>query len=274
MHSNNPVLSRASGFNGRPGGYDTPAPSAAQLEDMYAAPPAGPLLTGRMTYDDVVVKTGIMFAVLLGTAVISWQTQGRFALIGAIVGLVLGLVNAFKKNPSPPLMLAYAAFQGLFVGGISFMFENMVVSTNADGTSVTMSGIVAQAVIGTLGVFAVALWAYRSKRIRVTPKFQRGVMIALGGYLIFVVFNLIAQLTGLADGTFGFRSGFLGIAIGLFAIALAAFVLILDFDFIENGVKSGMPAKFAWTAAFGLTVTLVWLYVEILRLLAILRGGD
>ncbi|MGH3926442.1 MAG: Bax inhibitor-1/YccA family protein, partial [Pseudonocardiaceae bacterium] len=161
---------------------------------------------------------------------------------------------------------------GLFVGGISFAFENMQVGTRADGTAITLDGIVAQAVLATLAVFAVSLWAYRSKKIRVTPKFQRGVMIALGGYLVFVVVNLLFQIFGSSDSPFGFRQGIFGILIGLFAVGLAAFCLILDFDFIEQGVKNGLPAKFAWTAAFGLTVTLVWLYIEMLRLLAILRG--
>jgi uncharacterized YccA/Bax inhibitor family protein len=137
-----------------------------------------------------------------------------------------------------------------------------------------LDGIVAQAVLATLAVFAVSLWAYRSKRIRVTPRFQRGVMIALGGYLVFCLVNLLFQVFGSSDSVFGFRTGIFGVLIGLFAVGLAAFCLILDFDFIEKGVQQGIPAKFAWTAAFALTVTLVWLYIEVLRLLAILRGGE
>lgn len=265
MQSNNPVFSRAEGFNGRHATYDAATPTAQELQDMYAAPPAGPLQTGRMTYDDVVVKTGITFAVLLAGAVVGWFYPG-LAFVGLIVGLVLGLVNAFKRNPSPALILAYAAFEGLFVGGISQVFEGMQVGDS------TLDGIVAQAILGTLGVFVAALWAYRSGRIRVTPKFQRGVMIALVGYAIFCVVNLLAQVFGWAGGTFGFRDGIVGILIGLFAVGLAALCLVLDFDFIEKGVQAGLPAKFAWTAAFGLTVTLVWLYIEMLRLLAILRG--
>jgi uncharacterized YccA/Bax inhibitor family protein len=97
-------------------------------------------------------------------------------------------------------------------------------------------------------------------------------MIALIGYLVFCVVNLLFQVFGSSDSPFGFRQGLFGILIGLFAVGLAAFCLILDFDFIEQGVRNGLPARFAWTAAFGLTVTLVWLYIEMLRLLAILRG--
>lgn len=265
MQSNNPVFNRAEGFNGRHASYDAVAPTAEELQNMYAAPSATPLQTGRMTYDDVVVKTGITFGVLLAGAVIGWLNPG-LVWIGLIVGLVLGLVNSFKREPSPALILAYAAFEGVFVGGISFVFENMTVG----GSS--LNGIVAQAVLATLAVFVAALFAYRSGKVRVTPKFQRGAMIALGGYLVFCVVNLLAQVFNWTDSPFGFRDGWLGVLIGLFAVGLASVMLILDFDFIEKGVKAGLPAKFAWTAAFGLTVTLVWLYIEMLRLLAILRG--
>ena len=268
MQSRNPVFNRTPGFGGgQQAGYGTVAPSTEQLEEMYSAPSATPVQTGRMTYDDVVVKTGLTFGVLLVGAVIGWFAP-QFALVGAIVGLALGLVNAFKRNPSPALILAYAAFEGLFVGGISNVFEGMQINGN------DLNGIVAQAVLATLAVFGVSLWAYHSKRIRVTPKFQRGVMIALGGYLVFCLVNLLFQVFGSSDSVFGFRTGIFGILIGLFAVGLAAMCLVLDFDFIEKGVQQGIPAKFAWTAAFGLTVTLVWLYIELLRLLAILRGGE
>lgn len=266
MQSNNPVLSRA--FRSPTSTYQTPAPSAQELEQMYQTTPA--VKTGQMTYDEVVVKTGILLAVVVAGAAVGWQLPG-LALPAMIIGLVLGLVNAFKREPVPALMIAYAAFMGLFLGGISFMFENVVVMGDAQ-TGQPLNGIVAQAIIGTMGVFGVSLWAYRSKRIRVTPKFQRGVLIALGGYMIFSVVNLLFMWFGSSDSPLGFRSGWLGIAIGLFAITLAALVLILDFDFIEKGVQAGIPAKYAWTAAFGLTVTLIWLYIEFLRLLAILRG--
>ncbi len=208
MQGNNPVFSRTEGFSGRQAGIDLATPRTEQLEDMYAAPSATPVQTGRMTYDDVVMKTGITFGVLLVGAVVGWQVP-QLAFVGLIVGLGLGLVNAFKRDPSPVLILAYAAFEGLFVGGISFAFENMQVGTRADGTAITLDGIVAQAVLATLAVFAVSLWAYRSKKIRVTPRFQRGVMIALGGYLVFVVVNLLFQIFGSSDSPFGFRQGML-----------------------------------------------------------------
>jgi uncharacterized YccA/Bax inhibitor family protein len=123
-------------------------------------------------------------------------------------------------------------------------------------------------VLGTLSVFGAALFLYRSGRVRVTPKFQRTVLIAGAGYLVFCLINFgIVMFT---DSNL--RGGWLGIAIGLFAITLAAAFLIMDFDFAEQGVKNGLPERYSWLAAFGLVVTLVWLYIEFLRLISILRG--
>ena len=122
-----------------------------------------------------------------------------------------------------------------------------------------------QAVLGTLAVFASALVAYKSGKIRATPKFKRTVLVAMGGYLIFALVNMVVVLTG-HGGTFGLQQGGLGIAIGLFAVGLAAMMLILDFDFADQGVRNGVPERYSWLAAFGLVVTLVWLYVEMLRL--------
>ncbi len=122
--------------------------------------------------------------------------------------------------------------------------------------------------LGTLSVFGVALFAYKSGRVRVTPKIQRIALIAIGGYLVFCLINL--GIVAFTDNNL--RAGWLGVAIGLFAITLAAYFLIMDFDFAEQGVKNGLPERYAWLAAFGLVVTLVWLYIELLRLISILRG--
>jgi uncharacterized YccA/Bax inhibitor family protein len=260
MESRNPVFARSEAMSGRAATVGVDAAAIEQLEQAYAGPPAGPLQTQRMTYNDVIVKTGLTFAVLLVGAGVGWFNPG-LAMVGFIVGLVLGLVNAFKKEPSPALILAYAAFMGVGLGGISLMFQAQ------------WQGIVQQAILGTFSVFAVALVAYRSGRIRVTPKFQRMVIIGMFGYLAFSMVNLVLVLFGFGDG-WGLRSGWLGIVAGLIGVTLAAFSLVLDFDFIEKGVQNGIPEKYAWTAAFGLVVTLVWLYLELLRLLAILQGND
>lgn len=273
MQSNNPVFSRMPEFTR--GGYatfdarsgaqagtgaaaTTQAASAQSLEEMYQRPAAGPVETGRMTYDDVIMRTATLFGVLLVAAAATWFLAPGLAMVGLIGGLVLGLVNAFKREPSPPLILAYAAFQGVFLGGISAMFN------------AAFEGIVFQAVLATLGTFGVMLALYKSGKIRVTPKFQRIMLIAVGGYMIFVLVNL--ALIVFAGQSL--RGGLFGLLIGAVGAVLAALMLTLDFDFIQKGVEQGIPARYAWTAAFGLAVTLIWLYIEFLRILAILRGDE
>jgi uncharacterized YccA/Bax inhibitor family protein len=260
MQSRNPVFNRSEAFSqrGYAGFNEAPPVAGQQLEDMYNAPAATGLQTGRMTIDDVVVKTGLLFAVLVPMAALNFYLQNTLLTIGgAIVGFVLVLIVSFTKTIRPPLILAYAAAEGLFIGGISAIYENR------------WDGIVPQAVLGTLSVFGVALFLYRSGRVRATPKGRRIAMIAIGGYLIFSLIN-VAMVAFTDNNTL--RSGPLGIAIGLFAITLAAYFLILDFDFAEQGVKNGLPEAYSWLAAFGLVVTLVWLYIEFLRLISILRG--
>jgi uncharacterized YccA/Bax inhibitor family protein len=262
MQSNNPVFNNSKAFQS--GGYATfneaPPATATQLEEMYSAPAATGVETGRMTIDDVVVKTGLMFAVLLPLAAVNyWLESPALTIAGVVVGLVLGLIVSFKQSTNSALILTYAGAEGLFLGGVSKAFEQR------------WDGIVPQAVIATLAVFAVALFAYKSGRVRATPKFRRTVLIAMGGYLVFCLVNLVVMLFG-GGGDFGLRQGPLGIAVGLFAVGLAAAMLILDFDFAEQGVRNGLPERYSWLAAFGLVVTLVWLYIELLRLIAILRG--
>lgn len=259
----NPVFDNSPTFReprrGR-GGVAAPAVDAATLEQMYSAPAATARETGRMTYEDVTVRTAGLLAVLVVAGAATWILAPQLFFVGAIVGLVLGLVNAFKKQPSPVLITLYAAAQGVFLGGISAFYQTFY------------EGIVPQAVLATLCVFAVSLIAYRSGRVRVTPKFQRAVLIGLGGYVLFSLVNVGMMLFGGGGGQFGpLRSGWIGIVVSLVAVGLAAASLVLDFDAIKRGVEGGAPRSFAWYAAFGLVVTLVWLYLELLRLLAILR---
>jgi len=243
-----------------------------QLRQMYSQPSAGPADTGRMTFDDVIMKTAAcLAAVIAGAAVTLVVAQGLASLlmlVGALGGFVLALVNTFKKQPSPALILAYAALEGLFLGGLTRILDGM------------FPGVGLQAVIGTLSVFAVTLVLFKSGKVRATPRAMRFFMIALIGYAVFALINMVMMWTGAVQTPFGLRTSVeifgipLGVFIGLLAIGLAAFSLIMDFTSIEAGVRSGAPQRFSWTAAFGLTVTLVWLYVEIIRLLAILRGDD
>ncbi|MDQ0826742.1 putative YccA/Bax inhibitor family protein [Arthrobacter sp. B2I5] len=246
--------------------------SDEQLRQMYSQPSAGPADTGRMTFDDVIMKTAAcLAAVVAGAAVTLVVAQGLASLlmiVGALGGFVLALVNTFKKQPSPALILAYAALEGLFLGGLTRILDGM------------FPGVGLQAVIGTLSVFAVTLLLFKSGKVRATPRAMRFFMIAIIGYAVFALINMIMMWTGAVQSPFGLRTSVeifgipLGVFIGLLAIGLAAFSLIMDFTSIEEGVRSGAPQRFSWTAAFGLTVTLVWLYVEIIRLLAILRGDD
>lgn len=262
------------GYLGSPGaaaqtGYAQPGQqySPEQLQQMYNQPPASESQMGRMSFDDVIVKTVATLGLVIVGAAVGWFVP-LLMVPGAIVGLVLGLVNSFKREPSKILILSYALFEGFFLGGFSGLMERLY------------PGIVVQAVLGTVIVFALTLVLYRSGKFRATPKMTRFFMIALGGYAIFSLVNFgIMLFGGLAGNPWGLRSvtifGIpLGLIIGILAIGLAAFSLILDFTSIDQGVKNGLPAKYSWSAAFGLTVTLLWLYVEILRLLAILRGND
>ncbi|MDQ5862080.1 MAG: Bax inhibitor-1/YccA family protein [Actinomycetota bacterium] len=237
-----------------------------QLRQMYNQPAAGPADTGRMTYDDVIVKTAACLGVLLaGAAVTMFVSMGLASIlmiVGALGGFVLALVNTFKKQPSPALILAYAGLEGLFLGGLTRVLDLMY------------PGVGLQAVIGTLSVFTVTLLLFKSGKVRASPKAMKFFMIAMVGYGLFSVVNLVMMMTGLQTEPFGLRSGIIGVVIGILAIGLAAFSLVMDFTSIEAGVQSGAPQRFSWTAAFGLTVTLVWLYVEIIRVLAILRGED
>ncbi|MCB5291652.1 Bax inhibitor-1/YccA family membrane protein [Arthrobacter sp. SO3] len=243
-----------------------------QLQDMYNRPAAGPADTGRMTYDDVIMKTtACLAAVVAGAAVTLLVAPGLanlLMIVGALGGFALALVNTFKKQPSPALILAYAALEGLFLGGLTRILDGMY------------PGVGLQAVIGTLSVFAVTLVLFKNGKVRATPKAMRFFMIATIGYAVFALINMVMVWTGAVDSPFGLRTSVeifgipLGVFIGLLAIGLAAFSLVMDFTSIEAGVRSGAPQRFSWTAAFGLTVTLVWLYVEIIRLLAILRGDE
>src|SRR4051794_16844027 len=269
MPSNNPAFSR---FGPDANGRQQPAPWATQAQpygapaqaDPYAAPsPYAATTTRYMTMDDVVTKTGITFLVTVLAAAGTWALPGTtgwsLAIPAVLVGLVLGLVIAFKMLANPAATLAYAAVEGVFLGAISEAFDQR------------WPGIVIQAVIGTLGVFAGMLVVYKTGAIRVTPKLTRWVVGALIGVLVLSLVNWIAYL--FVPGGLGLRDGgTLAIVFSLVVIGVAAFSLLLDFDMADEAIRRGAPAKFAWSVAFGLLVTMVWLYLEILRLLSYFRN--
>ncbi|RAE64626.1 hypothetical protein DN540_33930, partial [Burkholderia multivorans] len=248
-----------------------PVMTDQQLNDLFNQPAAENRNTGRpvddraMTYDEVMMKTGVLFAILLAGAVLGWFVP-VLAFPAMLIGLVLGLVNAFKREPNNGPIIGYAAFQGVFLGGISMIFETQ------------FSGIVLQAVLATLCVFGVMLALFKFKGVRYGSKMMKFMMIAVGGYAIFSLINFgVAMFTG----TGGARAieinimGMtmpLGVIIGIFATILAAMTLIADFQMVEEGVKQRIPEKYSWLCAFSLMTTLIWLYIEILRLISYFRN--
>lgn len=278
MQSSNPVFTRSAEFNGRGGAVQT-NPSQWQV-DLNGSPTHTERGAGRMTIDSVVEKTGLTLGLLTVAAAVTWFAIGdlaagtiaeqdaaygkafAFAMGGAILGLVLSLVNSFKKVISPPLVLAYAVVEGVFVGALSKVISTYV----GDPT------IVFQAVLATVVAFAGTLAAYKFFNIQVTDRFRKVMTIAIFSFVGVMLVNLVLSLTGVLSngGLRGFNG--LGLVVSAIAVVLAVFMLIMDFDYVERGIEAGIPERESWRAAFGLTVTLVWLYIEILRILAILRG--
>jgi len=251
----------------------TDAMTPQQLQDLYNQPSAGPVQTRRLTIDDVVMKTAALFGIVVVVAAIAWQLTpdlGRVFMFGGIAAtLVLGLVIAFKKTVSVPLIVAYAVFEGLLVGSVSRYYAAAFPLEPGQGV---LQGIVPQAIIATLSVFAGMLLAYKTGLIKVTEKFRRIVTMAVIGYAIFALINLGYSLFTQAPFGIGGNSA-LGIGISLFAIGLASAMLAVDFDSIDRAIAAGAPEKYSWLLAHGLIVTLVWLYLEILRLLGRLRNN-
>jgi uncharacterized YccA/Bax inhibitor family protein len=229
-----------------------------------------------LTIDDVVTKTGITLAVLSAVAVGSYfmvegnqAWAGPFTFIGAFGGLAMVLVATFlRKQDNPAIVLTYAALEGLFLGAISFLLANFSVSSTSAGA------MIGQAILGTVGVFAGMLVVYKTGAIRVTPKFTRMMVAGMFGVLALMLGNLVLGMFGVGHGEgLGLRSGGpLAIIFSLVCIGLAAFSFLIDFDAADQMIRAGAPEKAAWGIALGLTVTLVWLYIEILRLLSYLQN--
>ncbi|MFJ5226983.1 Bax inhibitor-1/YccA family protein [Streptomyces sp. NPDC088400] len=287
MRSSNPVFSRRgfsrdnghAGFNAAPQAGGPAVGTNPYATNPYApqqgAPLGGPQAPARtdvMTIDDVVTRTGMTLGTVVLTAVLSWvllpvdsANLGKsygIAIGAALVAMVLSLIQSFKRKPTPALILAYAAFEGVFLGVISSAVSTYIAQ-----------GVVIQAVMGTMAVFAGVLFAYKMRWIRVTRRFYGFVMAAAMGFVLLMVANLLFSVFGGGDGL-GFRSGGLGIIFGIVGIVLGACFLALDFKQVEDGVAYGAPREESWLAAFGLTLTLVWIYLEMLRLLSILQGND
>jgi uncharacterized YccA/Bax inhibitor family protein len=291
MQSSNPVFNRSAGFNGKPAanaygnqtypasGMTYPAygsggtPGYAQQAPAYGGPAVG---EGRMTIDSVVQKTGITLGLVVLVAAVTWLVTPdvnassigslyAISMVGALGGFVLSLMNSFKRAVNPTLVLAYAAFEGLFVGAFSKSME-AVFGTGNNG------GIVVGAVLGTVAAVGGTLAAYKFFNIQVGTKFRTFVIAAMFG---FVGLSLLDLVLGLFHADFGFNGfGGMGLISSVVGLAIGVLMLILDFDFVEKGIAAGLPERESWRAAFGLTVTIIWIYIELLRILAILRGND
>ena len=213
-----------------------------------------------MTIQGTVNKTGLALLLLMASATLTWNSPEASGLIwvGALGGFIVALITIFNKTAAPYTVPVYAVLEGLFLGGISRIFESMY------------PGIVQQAVFLTFGTLGALLLAYRSGLIKATENFKLGVTAATGG-IAFV------YLVSIVMGFFGIHfsmihcSGPMGILFSAFVVVIAALNLVMDFDFIEEGAENGAPKYMEWYGAFGLLVTLIWLYLEILRLLAKLR---
>ncbi len=220
-----------------------------------------------MTINGTVNKTAMLLAIVVMTALYTWsQAQGidgiasalPLTIGGGIGGFIVAIITIFKKTWSPVTAPLYAGLEGLFLGGISAFYEAQY------------PGIVLQAVVLTFGTLGALLMAYRSGLIKATENFKLGVVAATGGIAILYIINIVMGFFGNSIG-FIHDSGWLGIGFSAVVVVVAALNLVLDFDFIEEGAEQGAPKYMEWYAGFGLVVTLVWLYLELLRLLSKLR---
>ncbi|MBM0126131.1 Bax inhibitor-1/YccA family protein [Pimelobacter simplex] len=281
MQSNNPVFRRSEEFNrsgaaayqgfGEPqyGGYAQPG---------YPAPesPATPVRQGRMTIDSVVQSTAITLGITILAAAATWfltpdldsadavGTLSGIMIVGAGAAFILSLVNSFKRVISPGLVMAFALAEGVALGGLSKLYDAVYGAESAG-----MGGIVVQAVIGTFAAFGGTLAAYKFFDIKVGQKFRTFVIAAMFGM---VALSLMELVLGLFGGGVGiFENGTLGLLFAVAGLVLGVFMLILDFDFVEQGIANGIPERESWRASFGLLVSLVWIYTNLLRILAILQ---
>jgi uncharacterized YccA/Bax inhibitor family protein len=255
-----------------------PAPTAEQqaamspqaLQELYNRTSATTVDTERMSYDGVIVKTALTLALVVAGAVVGFLIPA-VGFVGAIVGFVLALVNIFKRQPSPILVLAYAAFQGLAVGAISWYVQ----------VGLQLDGVIWQALLGTGLVFGVTLALFATGKVRESKRATKVFIVAGIAYALFSVINLIVMLTGVNTDPWGLRSvdinilGFsipLGLLLAPIIILLAAYSLVLDFTDIKRGVDGGAPKIMEWRGVFGLVLTIIWLYIEILRILGIARN--
>ena len=276
MQSNNPIFRRSEEFQ-RGGSTNAYATGTVSDPSQWSVGTPGgtgyaPAQTSApMTIDSVVQKTAITIGVVIVAAMATWiltpditadnaETVNLGPLIAAVTigslgAFALSMVNSFKRVISPALVIAFAALEGVALGAISKLFE------------VAYGGVVVNAVLGTFGAFAGTLAAYKVLNIKVGDKFRRGVMAAVFGMVGISLLSLVLSLFGVDIGIFG--GGPMGVLFAVVGLVLGIFMLILDFDFVEQGIANRIPEVESWRAAFAMTVSLVWIYTNLLRLLAI-----
>jgi uncharacterized YccA/Bax inhibitor family protein len=227
----------------------------------------------RVTYADVMVKSAIMFAIAVVMAFAGWMITeampgvGTLLVFGAMIAtLVLGLVNAMKRKVSPPLTILYAAVSGIMLGAVSYWYNQIALASDYEG-------LVLQAVLATFTTFGVMLLLFGTGIVKVTSKFMKVMLVAMVSYMFIGIASLIAAMFGVGGGWGFYGVGTLGLLLCIFGVGLAAFSLMLDFEAIKQGVAMGLPERESWRMSFGLLVTLVWLYLEFLRLFAIIASG-
>jgi uncharacterized YccA/Bax inhibitor family protein len=262
----------------RPATAGTPAPEPAPggsgtKPGLYAgvqipAPPGQ-----RVTMPDIMAKSAILFVVATIMAVVGWQvisavpTVGGILMFAALIGtVVLGIVNAVKRQVSPPMITLYAVVSGFMLGAISYWYNQI-------GLANEYEGLVLQAVLATFTTFGVMLLLYGTGLVKVTNKFVKFLTLAMGAYFVIALASLVGALFGVGGGWGFYSVGTLGLLLCLFGVGLAAFTLMLDFEAIKQGIAMGLPERESWRLSFGLLVTLVWLYLEFLRLFAIIASG-
>ena len=281
MQSRNPILNSSSTFNGSAAqqyGHETYAAGGQGYQGYGQVPPrpesadpstwtypTGPSLAEPMTIDSVVARTAVTLGLVILTGALTWvflpdNLTSTAWIGGALAGAGLGIWLSFMRSINPSIVMLYAVAQGFFLGAASEAFEQLY------------PGIVAQAVLGTVAAFVATLAAYKFFNIQVSDRFRKFVVIAGLGFFVLTFFDYILYLFG---NDIGFNDfGTLGLVFSVVGLALGIFYLILDFDMVEQGVRAGAPERESWRAAFALTATLIFIYIELLRIIAILRGDN
>ncbi len=262
----------ASAQYGQPTSPATPAPAPAEA-GIYTGVQIPAPADQRITYADVMVKSAILFGIAVVLAFVGWQITeampgiGTMLVFGSLIAtLALGFVNALKRQVSPPLTVLYAVVSGFMLGAVSYWYNQIALASEYEG-------LVLQAVLATFTTFGVMLLLFGTGIVKVTNKFMKFMLVAMVSYFFIAMASFVAAMFGVGGGWGFYGVGTLGLLLCLFGVGLAAFSLMLDFEAIKQGIAMGLPERESWRMSFGLLVTLVWLYLEFLRLFAIIASG-